>query len=116
MNGRQANMANFADSGGHTAEGVNTGIQSGTISDLEVEVRTVYELLENNDPGTKCVEMETDSNDSEFTPVFDCRGRCRTELIRELCHCTPIVNEYLIENKKELHNYPICDYEKCNIG
>lgn len=29
MNGRQANMAHFADSGGHTTEGVSSGIQGG---------------------------------------------------------------------------------------
>lgn len=51
MNGREANMQHFEDAGGHTTEGVSSGIHSGTISDLLVEVRTVYELLENNSPG-----------------------------------------------------------------
>jgi hypothetical protein len=37
MNGRQANMAYFEDSGGHTTDGVSSGLQAGTISDLLVE-------------------------------------------------------------------------------
>jgi hypothetical protein len=84
MNGRHANLAHFEDAGGHTTEGVSN-VQAGTLSDLQVEVRTVYELLENNDEGTRCVDLEDDDNtedDGEFTPVFECRARCRTDRIR----------------------------------
>jgi hypothetical protein len=97
-------------------------------------VRNVYELLENSDPGTKCVDLEDDDNtenDGEYTPVFQCRSRCRTSLIRvissvngilmlfllkDICHCTPISTEYLVEDQSELENYPICDYSKCKLS
>ncbi|KAI6176031.1 hypothetical protein M3Y97_00754600 [Aphelenchoides bicaudatus] len=118
LNGRPANMANFEDAGGHTTEGVNSGIQSGTMSQLLVEVRAVYELLENDDPGTRCIDLDNDANeedDGEFTPVFQCLSRCRTELIREICKCTPISTEHLVEDKEDLKIYPVCDYTKCHI-
>ncbi|KAI6187398.1 Del-6 [Aphelenchoides besseyi] len=107
LNGRDANMAEFRDSGGHTTEGVNNGIKAGTISDLLVEIRTVYELLENEEEGTACVSIDDDEdedespNQTEFTPVFECQGRCRADLIREY---------------KDMDIYPVCDYATCNIG
>ncbi|KAI6200656.1 Del-6 [Aphelenchoides besseyi] len=122
LNGRDANMAEFRDSGGHTTEGVNNGIKAGTISDLLVEIRTVYELLENEEEGTACVSIDDDEdedespNQTEFTPVFECQGRCRADLIRELCHCTPISTYHLVKEYKDMDIYPVCDYATCNIG
>lgn len=42
MNGRQANMAYFEDSGGHSTDGVSSGMQAGTISDLTIEGKSFY--------------------------------------------------------------------------
>jgi hypothetical protein len=57
---------------------VNEEICPGTVSDLIAEIRATYEMLENDDGGTACMDFEDDKDSSEF----NCRSRCRMEFIR----------------------------------
>ncbi|CAD5229822.1 unnamed protein product [Bursaphelenchus xylophilus] len=89
-----------------------TAVNDGFIEDLcigmrheiVVDIKALYEMLENDDEGTECREMTEDSENE-----FDCRMRCRMEMIQHECHCTPATLSYL--NKVE--KFPICDYTKC---
>ncbi|CAD5225423.1 unnamed protein product [Bursaphelenchus okinawaensis] len=89
-----------------------TAVNDGYIEDLclgmrheiVVDIKALYEMLENNEEGTECGEM-TSENENEF----DCRMKCRLEMIKDECHCIPATLSYLETTK----NYPICDYTKC---
>lgn len=50
----------------------------GTSNDLIVEIRATYEMLENDDKGTACMDFEEEQETSEF----DCQSKCRMNLIR----------------------------------
>lgn len=43
-----------------------------------VEIRATYEMLENDDKGTACMDFEEEQETSEF----DCQSKCRMNLIR----------------------------------
>lgn len=76
-----------------------------------VEVKALYEMLENNDNGTICREQK-EGEDNEF----DCKSRCRLQMLREWCHCTPLTLSYLMKNpEKEIKTFPLCDYTKCHL-
>lgn len=82
---------------------------AGQYHEVAVEVKALYEMLENNDNGTICREQK-ENEDNEF----DCKSRCRMEMIREWCQCTPLTLSYLIKDpKRELQKYPLCDYSTC---
>lgn len=74
--------------------------------EITVDVKALYEMLENNDEGTECKELgKEDENE------FDCRMRCRLEMIKRECHCIPATLSYLEEGA----TLPVCDYTKCII-
>lgn len=75
--------------------------------EVTVDVKALYEMLENDEEGTECRDMAPDSEQE-----FDCRMRCRMELIRHECHCTPATLSYLAR-PADLLAYPTCDYTKC---
>lgn len=110
MNARPADMSRFVGSGGSTKDGVNEEICPGTVSDLIVEIRATYEMIENEEGGTACMDFEDDKDSSEF----NCRSRCRMNFIRSLCKCSPMTIEELV-TPAELKEYPICDYSKCKL-
>lgn len=68
----------FIDSGGHTKDGVNEELCPGTQNDLIVEISATYTMLENKGKGTACMDFEDDEDSSEF----NCKSRCRMNLIR----------------------------------
>jgi len=67
-------------------------------------------MLENKDKGTACMDFEDDQDSSQF----NCRSRCRMNLIRSICGCSPITTEELVD-EKDLEQYPMCDYAKCEV-
>lgn len=74
-----------------------------------MEVRARYQMLENDEEGTACRDVE-EGEDNEF----DCRSRCRMKMIREICNCTAPTISYLV-SEEELQQYPICDYTQCEV-
>ncbi|KAI6239699.1 hypothetical protein M3Y99_00562700 [Aphelenchoides fujianensis] len=111
MNGRPADMSRFQDSGGHTKDGLNEDICAGTDNDLIVELRAAYQMLENDDPGTACAEFEDEETAED---EFDCRSRCRMELIRSICQCSPLTTQALMKDE-DSDTFPPCSYSNCSI-
>lgn len=81
----------------------------GMAHEVTVEVRARYQMLENDEEGTACRDVE-EGEDNEF----DCRSRCRMKMIREICNCTAPTISYLV-SEEELQQYPICDYTQCEV-
>ena len=68
----------FFSAQGHSKDGTSDDICPGTTSELSVEVRAVYKMLENRDAGTACV----DDSDEAAEDEFECRARCRMKHIQ----------------------------------
>jgi hypothetical protein len=81
---------------------------------VTVEVRAVYNMLENDDNGTACRDGKKDSDNEAEETEFDCRSRCRMELIQRLCNCTGITVEHL-QKPEMFKQFPHCDYGKCAV-
>lgn len=77
--------------------------------EITIQLKAQYNFVENTADGSHCKHMRT-GDDSEF----DCYSRCRMLMVRKLCNCTAGSLEYLV-SQNDLKNYPICDYEKCDI-
>ncbi|GMT12289.1 hypothetical protein PFISCL1PPCAC_3586 [Pristionchus fissidentatus] len=110
MHGRAASLGRFMEGKGRAKDGFTSELCLGMRHTVSVEVRARYQMLENDDDGTRCREV-TDDADTEF----NCRGRCRMNLIREFCGCTGNTLVHLIKDEKELQQYPLCDYVSCDI-
>ncbi|VDK20837.1 unnamed protein product [Anisakis simplex] len=111
FHGRPSSLARFMQAKGRARDGYNDDLCAGLRHEVTVEVKAKYEMLENDDNGTACRDVE-EGSDTEF----DCRSRCRMKFIQQLCKCTGLTLSYLAkEDEKELQKYPLCDYEKCDI-
>lgn len=76
---------------------------------MAVEVKALYEMLENDENGTICREQKPDGDNE-----FDCKSRCRMEMLRKWCGCTPLTLSYLMKNPdEEIKKFALCDYTKC---
>lgn len=109
FHGRPSSLSRFMEGKGRVRDGFNDEICLGMVHEVIVEVKAKYIMLENTEPGTACNDPEPDE-DSEF----DCRSRCRMEMIREICNCTALTLSYL-ETKENLLQYPLCDYTQCIV-
>ncbi|GMS81608.1 hypothetical protein PENTCL1PPCAC_3783 [Pristionchus entomophagus] len=110
MHGRPASLGRFMEGKGRAKDGFTSELCLGMRHTVSVEVRARYQMLENDDDGTKCRDVE-DDQDTEF----NCRGRCRMDLIREFCGCTGNTLVHLVKDENELDKYPLCDYTSCDI-
>ncbi|KAF8385769.1 del-6 [Pristionchus pacificus] len=110
LHGRPASLGRFMEGKGRAKDGFTSELCLGMRHTVSVEVRARYQMLENDDDGTKCRDVE-DDQDTEF----NCRGRCRMDLIREFCGCTGNTLVHLVKDEKELDKYPLCDYTSCDI-
>ncbi|KAI6228745.1 Amiloride-sensitive sodium channel subunit beta [Aphelenchoides fujianensis] len=109
FHGRPSSLNRFMEGKGRTRDGFDDELCMGQYHEVVVEVRAKYEMLENDDNGTICREQK-DGEDSEF----DCLSRCRMEMLREWCKCTPLTLSYLMrEPEEELKKHPLCDYTQC---
>uniref|UniRef100_A0A7E4W5G7 Amiloride-sensitive sodium channel n=1 Tax=Panagrellus redivivus TaxID=6233 RepID=A0A7E4W5G7_PANRE len=108
FHGRPSALGRFMEGKGRVKDGVTDELCLGMVHEVNVEVRATYIMLENDDVGTACNEIE-DDEDSEF----DCRSRCRMNMIKEMCNCVAPTLQYLRGDDEE--DLPICDYEKCTI-
>lgn len=121
MHGRPTTMVRNMEGKGRVKDGITEELCIGNIHEVQVDIRALYIMLPNNDKPTACRNYdEGDKNE------FDCRSRCRMEMIRvseylniiclflkHACHCTALTLHYL-SDKEDLKRYPICDYEKCD--
>ncbi|KJH45505.1 Amiloride-sensitive sodium channel [Dictyocaulus viviparus] len=108
FHGRPSSLNRFMEGKGRARDGFTSELCAGQRHEISVEVRALYQMLENDEPGTACRNIEDDV-DSEF----DCRSRCRMDMIREMCKCTPLSLSYLARD--DLDQFPLCDYTKCEI-
>ncbi|WKY09809.1 hypothetical protein Q1695_002288 [Nippostrongylus brasiliensis] len=108
LHGRASSLNRFFEGKGRARDGFTYELCAGQRHEVSVEVRALYQMLENDDPGTICRDVE-EGEDSEF----DCRSRCRMEMIREMCSCTALSLSYLA--KDDLDKFPLCDYTKCEV-
>ncbi|XGW01769.1 hypothetical protein V3C99_014123 [Haemonchus contortus] len=107
FHGRPSSLNRFMEGKGRARDGFTFELCAGQRHEVTVEVRALYQMLENDEPGTACRDVE-DGEDSEF----DCRSRCRMQMIRDMCHCTPLSLSYLVD---DLDKFPLCDYTKCEV-
>ncbi|CAD5221369.1 unnamed protein product [Bursaphelenchus okinawaensis] len=110
FHGYPFDWSKVTEGGGISRDGYHENLCPGLRHDVTVEVKNKYDMLENDEPRTACRDFSDDDDDE-----FSCRSRCRMELIRQLCQCTSITTQYLVEDEKELENYPLCNYSKCVI-
>ncbi|KAI6186809.1 Amiloride-sensitive sodium channel subunit beta [Aphelenchoides besseyi] len=109
FHGRPSSLNRFMEGKGRTRDGFDDELCMGQYHEVVVEVRAKYEMLENDDNGTHCREQK-EGQDNEF----DCLSRCRMDMLREWCKCTPLTLGYLMRNpEEELKVHPHCNYEKC---
>ncbi|KAI6236809.1 Amiloride-sensitive sodium channel subunit beta [Aphelenchoides besseyi] len=109
FHGRPSSLNRFMEGKGRTRDGFDDELCMGQYHEVVVEVRAKYEMLENDDNGTHCREQKEDQDNE-----FDCLSRCRMDMLREWCKCTPLTLGYLMRNpEEELKAHPHCDYEKC---
>uniref|UniRef100_A0A915PVE6 Uncharacterized protein n=1 Tax=Setaria digitata TaxID=48799 RepID=A0A915PVE6_9BILA len=109
FHGRPSSLSRFMEGQGRARDGFNDDLCLGMRHEVTVDVRARYVMLENDDNGTACRNAIKEESE------FDCRSRCRMEMIRNMCKCTPPTLSYLVRNKDEYNKSPICDYEKCKI-
>ncbi|KHJ90211.1 hypothetical protein OESDEN_09949 [Oesophagostomum dentatum] len=79
FHGRPSSLNRFMEGKGRARDGFTFELCAGMRHEVSVEVRALYQMLENDEPGKACRDVE-EGEDSEF----DCRSRCRMEMIR-LC-------------------------------
>uniref|UniRef100_A0AC34GRY9 Uncharacterized protein n=1 Tax=Panagrolaimus sp. ES5 TaxID=591445 RepID=A0AC34GRY9_9BILA len=103
FHGRPSSLSRFMEGKGRTRDGFNEEA-------ITVEVRARYVMLENDDSGIACNYLE-EGEDNEF----DCRSRCRMNMIREMCNCTALTLSYLA-SKGSIQKYPLCDYSNCSVN
>ncbi|KAF7639409.1 hypothetical protein Mgra_00001081 [Meloidogyne graminicola] len=113
FHGRPSSMAKHFEGKGRSRDGTFEGLCIGNVHETKVEIRGHYTMLENDDESTACRNYDDvdDAEDNEF----ECRSRCRMEIIRNYCKCTPLTLQYLVLDSKELEKFPSCDYEKCQL-
>uniref|UniRef100_A0A1I7Z9D4 Amiloride-sensitive sodium channel n=2 Tax=Steinernema glaseri TaxID=37863 RepID=A0A1I7Z9D4_9BILA len=109
FHGRPSSLSRFMEGKGRARDGFNEELCAGMRHEVQVEVRARYVMLENDDEGTACREVE-EGEDNEF----DCRSRCRMKMIRDECKCTAASLSYLASDS-ELKEFPVCNYEKCEV-
>ncbi|TMS39213.1 hypothetical protein L596_005776 [Steinernema carpocapsae] len=107
VHGRPSQLSRFIEGKGRARDGFNDELCLSMHHDVTVEVRALYTMLPNNDEGTACKNVE-EGQDTEF----DCRSRCRMEMIRDICNCTPPTLSYLVD-KEVFEKYPLCNYTMC---
>ncbi|RCN35317.1 hypothetical protein ANCCAN_18814 [Ancylostoma caninum] len=108
FHGRPSSLNRFMEGKGRARDGFTSELCAGMRHEVSVEVRALYQMLENDEPGKACRDVE-EGEDSEF----DCRSRCRMEMIRDMCKCTALSLSYLA--KDDLDKFPLCDYTKCEV-
>ncbi|CAJ0590278.1 unnamed protein product [Cylicocyclus nassatus] len=108
FHGRPSSLNRFMEGKGRARDGFTFELCPGQRHEVTVEVRAHYQMLENDEPGKACRDVE-DNEDSEF----DCRSRCRMEMIRDMCKCTALSLSYLA--KDDLDKFPLCDYTNCEV-
>ncbi|PIO65869.1 hypothetical protein TELCIR_12438 [Teladorsagia circumcincta] len=79
FHGRPSSLNRFMEGKGRARDGFTFELCAGQRHEVTVEVRALYQMLENDDPGTACRDVE-EGEDSEF----DCRSRCRMKMIRNV--------------------------------
>ncbi|KAM3716611.1 Acid-sensing ion channel 1B [Dirofilaria immitis] len=122
FHGRPSSLSRFMEGHGRARDGFNDNLCLGIRHEVTVDVRARYVMLENDDNGTACRNI-IEKGENEF----DCRSRCRMEMIKinlnfrnisgiNICKCTPPTLSYLVRNKNEYKEFPVCDYENCKIN
>ena len=112
VRGRPSDEARYLEGKGRAKDGFFDELCIGDTHEVEVEVRSVMKSLpEAEEENKKCLVYKGDGAKSEF----ECRSRCRMELIRKACSCTPHTLFYLVNEQSELDHFPLCKYEQCKI-
>jgi len=111
FHGRPSSSARFMSAKGSIKDGYTDSLCISQRSGVTVSVRAMYDMLENDDPQTKC--RKYDREDGAYVEnEFDCRSRCRLKLIQNFCNCTANTLSYL-QSPEQLKKSPYCDYAKC---
>ncbi|VDN26583.1 unnamed protein product [Cylicostephanus goldi] len=97
FHGRPSSLNRFMEGKGRARDGFTFELCPGQRHEVTVEVRAHYQMLENDEPGKACRDVE-DDEDSEF----DCRSRCRMEMIR-------VSSAILCPNRIEVQIFPCFD-------
>uniref|UniRef100_A0AC35TVA4 Amiloride-sensitive sodium channel n=1 Tax=Rhabditophanes sp. KR3021 TaxID=114890 RepID=A0AC35TVA4_9BILA len=109
FHGRPSSLSRFMEGKGRVKDGFIDELCHGQRHEVTVEIRARYKMLENDDEGTACRDVEA-GEDNEF----NCRSRCRMEMIKKACNCTAATLSYLVK-EEDLATFPVCDYSKCEV-
>ncbi|KAF7638227.1 hypothetical protein Mgra_00002197 [Meloidogyne graminicola] len=116
IHGRPSDESRFLEGKGRSDDGYFNEICMGNVYEAVMQVKLITtNIPDPNDPiETRCQLY----GQKENTPrsELECYRRCRLELIRKLCNCTAPSLSHLIYEPKELEQFPICNYEQCDIG
>jgi len=110
FHGRPSDIVRYMDGPSSARDGVADNLCFGQYIEVRAEVKNTFDMLPNDSPGRECDELKSEGKND-----YDCKLYCRIEFVRNLCACTPISLEYLVEDKLELAKYPICNYTTCQI-
>ncbi|KAI6239593.1 Amiloride-sensitive sodium channel subunit beta [Aphelenchoides fujianensis] len=109
VHGRPSDWVRHMGGSAAGKDGVADNLCPGQYAEIRVEVKAVHESLPSDSPARACEELSADGKND-----YDCRLQCRIEYVRSLCDCTPLSLSYLVEDKKELAEFPLCNYTACN--
>jgi len=110
FHGRPSPLTRFMEGKGRVKDGISDELCLGQMHEVAGEVKGEYITLENDEDAIACREVDEEGEDTEF----DCRSRCRMEMIKDMCDCIPATLAYL-SNEDELNELGVCDYTKCDI-
>ncbi|CAJ0582492.1 unnamed protein product, partial [Mesorhabditis spiculigera] len=109
FHGRDSSLNRFMEGKGRARDGLFDMMCFAQHHQLTVEVKQRYTMLENDDNNTACAEMKEDTPNE-----YDCRGRCRMQMIQKICNCTARTLAHLATDD-ELAKNPLCEYAKCAL-
>ncbi|CAD5228409.1 unnamed protein product [Bursaphelenchus xylophilus] len=114
FHGDPYDISPYSEHGGSSRDGITESICPGLRYDVTVEVLDVYTMVENDEEGTKCQEIGDDDGEEEKT-VFECHGICRAALIKDICNCTAMSTQHLLDAGED-DDLPLCgDYSQCDV-
>ncbi|KAI1695750.1 Amiloride-sensitive sodium channel [Ditylenchus destructor] len=90
VHGRPTQYARHMEGKARGKDGVNEELCLGMRHEVEVEITGRYVQLPSDEPPNACKEYE-ECDESEF----DCKSRCRMEMIKDMCNCTAHTLAYL---------------------
>lgn len=124
FHGRPTDLARNMEGKGRIQDGVASELCLGQLHDIEIEIKAKYISLPRKPKNNNNNDVDNDDNDNgaicrnydeNEDNEFDCKSRCRMEMLQRICNCTPLTLSYLASSET-LKKFPHCAYENCIIN